>query len=57
MLSRYINRSLSLTLKRRANISSDHHEDYHGHHHIDYSVIIDKNNPWIKYRGVYLNLT
>jgi len=49
MLSRFITRIPALALRNRAAFSSGH-----DHHH-DYSVAINQESPWIKYKSVYLS--
>ena len=56
MLARVISKRLNLVLRNQAAFGSGHGHDDHGHGHHDYSVKIDKESPWIKYKTVVSDL-
>lgn len=61
MLSRLLSKRFSIIYRGKARfgaVTHDHHEsDHHDHHdHHDYSVHIDKETPWIKYKSVKIFL-
>jgi len=49
MLTRFITRIPALSFRNRALFSSGH-----DHHH-DYSVAINQESPWIKYKSVHFS--
>lgn len=52
MLARAISKRLNLVFRNKAAFSSGHGHDDHGHGHHDYSVAVNKESPWIKYKSV-----